>query len=96
VRSWRRCTPRGKISAHPDDLIRLYPGRPAAGNLEWSQFQRTKRQGTGVIGGMLFATVLAVFFVPMFFVAVLRWVRVRPRSADETPAASLPLPLGES
>jgi multidrug efflux pump len=53
--------------------------------------------GTGVIGGMLSATVLAVFFVPMFFVAVLRWLRVRPQSADdEAPAARLPLPQGES
>jgi multidrug efflux pump len=49
--------------------------------------------GTGVIGGMLSATVLAVFFVPMFFVAVLTWLRVGPQSADEeAPAASLPLP----
>jgi multidrug efflux pump len=53
--------------------------------------------GTGVIGGMLSATVLAVFFVPMFFVAVLRWLRVRPQSSDdEAPAARLPLPQGES
>jgi hypothetical protein len=43
---------------------------------------------------MFAATVLAVFYVPMFFVAVLRWVRVRPRSEDETPAASLPQPQG--
>jgi multidrug efflux pump len=53
--------------------------------------------GTGVIGGMISATVLAVFFVPMFFVAVLRWLRVRPQSADnEVPAATLPLPQGGS
>jgi multidrug efflux pump len=53
--------------------------------------------GTGVVGGMLSATVLAVFFVPMFFVAVLHWLRVRPQSADdEAPAARLPLPQGES
>jgi multidrug efflux pump len=53
--------------------------------------------GTGVIGGMLAATVLAVFYVPMFFVAVLRWLRVRPQSAEnEAPAASLPLPQGGS
>ncbi|MDB6091725.1 MAG: multidrug transporter [Gammaproteobacteria bacterium] len=50
--------------------------------------------GTGVIGGMLSATVLAVFYVPMFFVSVLRWLRIRSRSADEAPAASLPLPQG--
>ena len=34
--------------------------------------------GTGVIGGMLSATVLAIFLVPMFFVVVLRLFRVRP------------------
>jgi multidrug efflux pump len=52
--------------------------------------------GTGVIGGMLSATALAVFYVPMFFVAVLRWLRVEPRSSDEAHAASLPLPQGGS
>jgi multidrug efflux pump len=36
--------------------------------------------GTGVIGGMLSATVLAVFYVPMFFVAVLHWFRVGHQS----------------
>jgi multidrug efflux pump subunit AcrB len=30
--------------------------------------------GTGVIGGMLSATVLAIFFVPVFFVATLKWL----------------------
>jgi hypothetical protein len=34
--------------------------------------------GTGVIGGMLTSTLLAVFFVPVFFVVVLRGFRVRP------------------
>jgi multidrug efflux pump len=32
--------------------------------------------GTGVIGGMLSATVLAIFLVPVFFVVVLRLFRV--------------------
>jgi len=35
--------------------------------------------GTGVMGGMLSATFLAIFLVPVFFVAVLRLVRVKPR-----------------
>lgn len=40
--------------------------------------------GTGVIGGMLTATVLAVLFVPLFFVAVLRGVqRLSKRSKKE-------------
>jgi multidrug efflux pump len=34
--------------------------------------------GTGVIGGMLTATVLAVFFVPVFFVKVRTVFRRRP------------------
>jgi multidrug efflux pump len=35
--------------------------------------------GTGVIGGMLTATFLAIFFVPLFFVLMLRLFRVKPR-----------------
>jgi multidrug efflux pump len=35
--------------------------------------------GTGTIGGMLSATVLAIFFVPLFFVATLRLLRVKPK-----------------
>ncbi len=42
--------------------------------------------GTGVVGGMLSATVLAVFLVPVFFVAVLRFFKVPPRNAAEDPA----------
>jgi multidrug efflux pump len=34
--------------------------------------------GTAVVGGMVTATVLAVFFVPVFFVTVLRLFRVKP------------------
>ena len=42
--------------------------------------------GTGVIGGMLSATILAIFFVPMFFVGVrsLFRDRARPAPAPET------------
>ncbi len=39
--------------------------------------------GTGVLGGMLAATFLAIFFVPLFFVTVRkvseRWAPVRER-----------------
>ncbi len=42
--------------------------------------------GTSVVGGMLTATVLAVFFVPVFFVAVLRLTRVKARRAAPAPA----------
>ena len=38
--------------------------------------------GTGVLGGMISATVLAVFFVPAFFVFVLRLFRTRRPEAE--------------
>jgi multidrug efflux pump len=41
--------------------------------------------GTGVAGGMITATALAVFLVPAFFVAVLRLVESRRRASDRTP-----------
>lgn len=36
--------------------------------------------GTGTIGGMLSATFLAIFFVPLFFVATLRLFKVKPKT----------------
>ncbi len=39
--------------------------------------------GTGVIGGMLTATFLAIVLVPLFFVVILRLFRVKPRLIDE-------------
>jgi multidrug efflux pump len=52
--------------------------------------------GTGVVGGMFAATVLAIFFVPLFFEVVLRLFKVPPRGepvakGDETPEG-LPAP----
>ncbi|MEH3106842.1 MAG: efflux RND transporter permease subunit [Sphingomonas fennica] len=43
--------------------------------------------GTAVMGGMIAATLLAVFFVPLFFVLVRRVFRRRGRAADPAPAA---------
>lgn len=37
--------------------------------------------GTGVAGGMLAATALGVYFIPLFYVAVRRWRRRRPARA---------------
>jgi multidrug efflux pump len=37
-----------------------------------------------MLGGMVTATVLAVFFVPVFFVSVLRLFKVKP-SPKQTP-----------
>jgi multidrug efflux pump len=51
--------------------------------------------GTGVAGGMVTATVLAIYLVPAFFVAVLRLVKTSEarRTSELTPAAQ---PSGES
>jgi multidrug efflux pump len=47
--------------------------------------------GTGVIGGMLTATVLAIFFIPLFFVLVRGWFKGRPtKDAAAQPAAPPP------
>ena len=42
--------------------------------------------GTGVFGGMVTATLLAVFFVPVFFVFVLGFQERLPRHGGKTPA----------
>ena len=42
--------------------------------------------GTGVIGGMLSATMLAIFFVPLFFVIVEKTFKPKHKRAEETPA----------
>ena len=39
--------------------------------------------GTGVLGGMLSATALAIFFIPLFFVVVIRLFTRRGRAAKE-------------
>jgi len=44
--------------------------------------------GTGVIGGMLFATFLGVLFIPIFYVAVRRLLGDKLESAEETYAAT--------
>ncbi|MGO6967382.1 multidrug efflux RND transporter permease subunit [Rhizobium leguminosarum] len=51
--------------------------------------------GTGVLGGMISATVLAIFFVPVFFVFVLRLLRTkRPETVnEEAPAGQEPAPV---
>jgi multidrug efflux pump len=44
--------------------------------------------GTGVIGGTFSATFFGILFIPLFFVAVLRLFRVKPRSIAENPGES--------
>jgi len=51
--------------------------------------------GTGVLGGMVSATVLAIFLVPAFFVAVLRLVESHGRGAAVAAALPASQPAGE-
>jgi len=44
--------------------------------------------GTAVVGGMLTATALAIFFVPVFFVSVLGVFKVRARAANPKPPSA--------
>jgi hydrophobe/amphiphile efflux-1 (HAE1) family protein len=50
--------------------------------------------GTGVIGGVVTGTVLAIIFVPVFFMLVLRLFRTKPAHAKDgaSPMAALPAP----
>jgi multidrug efflux pump len=43
--------------------------------------------GTGVLGGMISATILAIFFVPVFFVTVMRFVKA-PAKTESPPVIS--------
>jgi multidrug efflux pump subunit AcrB len=46
--------------------------------------------GTGVIGGMLTGTLLSIFFVPLFFIAIRRVFKIQDKPAK--PAAAPPAP----
>jgi len=43
--------------------------------------------GTGVIGGMLAATLIAIFFIPMFY-RLIAWRQPKPRRGQAAPAAA--------
>jgi multidrug efflux pump len=60
------------LPADPDDLDRLHLRRAAAGISTGAGANSRHAIGTGVMGGMISATVLAVFLVPVFFVVVRR------------------------
>jgi len=51
--------------------------------------------GTAVVGGMVSGTVLAIFFVPLFFVSVRRLFDQRPKTAAAPPQAHTDTPLLE-
>jgi multidrug efflux pump len=46
--------------------------------------------GTGVIGGMLTATILAIFLIPLFFVLVRGWFKNKPKTDASAPPTTPP------
>ena len=46
--------------------------------------------GTGVVGGMIAATLLGIFFIPVFYLSVRKWIsKARPHAANEpTPGSA--------
>src|SRR5207302_2776718 len=44
--------------------------------------------GTGIVGGAVTTTLLGLFFVPLYFVVILRLFRVKPRRAPENPQSA--------
>ena len=51
--------------------------------------------GTGVLGGMISATVLAIVFIPLFFYVVIRVFKTRPRTETEAERSAI-TPVTES
>ncbi len=43
--------------------------------------------GTGIVGGAITTTLLGLFFVPLYFVVILRIFRVKPRKPEQSPEA---------
>jgi HAE1 family hydrophobic/amphiphilic exporter-1/multidrug efflux pump len=51
--------------------------------------------GAAVIGGMLSATVLAIFFVPLFYVLVVTWSERKGKKQEGKPDSPKPGPATE-
>ena len=59
-------------ASNPDDVSGLHPGVLPLVISSGAGSGAQNAVGTGVMGGMITATVLAIFFVPVFFVVVRR------------------------
>jgi HAE1 family hydrophobic/amphiphilic exporter-1 len=54
-----------------------------------------KAIGTGVLGGMVTATFLAIFFIPLFYVGVVQLFGRKKGAASETPGPDVVSPSEE-
>ena len=80
------------LPAHRHDLICLYPGRGAAAGAGGAGAASQQAIGTVVFGGMLSSTLLAIPFVPVFYVMTQRFSERRQKPA---PPAAPPVEKGE-
>jgi AcrB/AcrD/AcrF family len=58
------------LSADPDDFDRLHIGGCAAADRDRRGFCKQQSLGTVVFGGMLASTLLAIPFVPVFYIVM--------------------------
>ena len=87
----RRGRPRGRpdpAAADPDDVVRLHPGLRAARLRLGAGAVARQVMGTAVIGGMLAASVLAIFLIPVTFHR--RRKALRGRAQARPPAGRRP------
>ena len=65
---------RNPLAADPDDVVRVRPGLRAAVDRVAARAPSSRQiMGTTVIGGMLAATGIAIFIIPVLFVTVERF-----------------------
>ena len=71
-------------AADSDDVVRVHPRRAAAGDRHRREFGARRSLGTAVFGGMITATLLAIFIVPVLYVLVQEWTeRRKPKMARQ-------------
>ncbi len=63
---------RATLSTHRYDLVRLHPCVVPLAIATGASMNSQRAIGTGVLGGMVTATVLAVFVTPLFYVVIAR------------------------
>ena len=96
----RRRGARGRAAAaaaDPDDVVRVHPRLRAAVDRDGSGAASRRILGTVVVAGMLAATLLAIFLIPLLFVLVERLAARRSgaRTAPpRRPAAPAPMAAG--
>ena len=75
-------------AADSDDLARVHSRRAAARDQQSAPVRRSQHAiGTGVIGGMLTATFLAIFMIPMFFVVISKFSKGKDTPTPGTSGA---------